>query len=113
MAKIHQLDGSRKSLSFDEMLEIFWQAYPRPSKKLWVKRALGKALHEDTFENIMVGLSKYKTCERVLNGYILDPQNWLSSGSWMDEPSPPKPEKYEWETADQYREKLRKWADDI
>lgn len=110
MVEIVRID---KKLSFDEMLEIFCSAYPKKVKKLWTKKALGKALHEDTFENIIAGVAIYKTSEDVLNGYILDPQNFLSSGSWMDKPSPPKPEKYEWETADQYREKLRKWADDI
>ena len=54
MAEIVRLEA--KKLNFDEMLEEFWRAYPDPSKKLWVKRALGKALHEDTFENIMAGL---------------------------------------------------------
>ncbi len=102
-----------KQLSFDEMLGQFWQAYPSRTKKLWVKRALGKALHEDSFENIMAGVERYKQCDKVLNGFILDPQNWLSAGCWMDEFQPPKPEKREWDTENDYQEKLRKWADDL
>ncbi len=89
MAEIVRLD---RQLSFDEMLEEFWQAYPSKSNKLWVKRALGKALHEDTFENIMAGVERYKRSERVLNGYIFDPQNFLSAGAWMNEGPPPKRE---------------------
>lgn len=92
MAEIHQLGCNKKSPSFNEMLEEFWRAYPIKTKKLWVKRALGKALHEDTFENIMAGLGRYKLCDKVLNGYVLDPQNWLSAGCWMDEGPPPKRE---------------------
>ena len=90
MAEIVRLES--KQLTFDEMLEEFWQAYPSRTKKLWVKRALGKALHEDTFENIMAGVEKYKQSDKVLNGFILDPQNWLSAGCWMDEGPPPKRE---------------------
>ena len=111
MAEIVRLET--KQLSFDEMLEKFWQAYPSRTKKLWVKRALGKALHEDTFENIMAGVQKYRTCEKVLNGFILDPQNWLAAGCWMDEPVPKKPEKCEWDTESDYQDKLRKWAGEL
>ena len=113
MAEIHKIGESGKTLSFDEMLEVFWRAYPSKTKKLWVKRALGKALHEGTFENILAGVEKYKLSEKVLNGFILDPQNWLSAGCWMDEAVPAKPEKYEWDTESDYQEKLRKWAGEL
>ena len=92
MAEIVRLET--KQLSFDEMLEQFWQSYPFKGreKKLWVKRALGKALHEDDFNTIMTGLERYKESEKVLAGYVLGAQNFLSSGSWMDEGPPPKRE---------------------
>ena len=108
MAEIVRLET--KQLSFDEMLEEFWRAYPSRTKKLWVKRALGKALHEDSFENILAGVEKYKLSEKVMSGFILDPQNWLSAGCWMDEAPPPKPVKHEWDTEDDYQVKLKIWA---
>ena len=114
MAEIHQLGYSKKSLSFDEMVEEFRRAYPRKTKFLWMKRALGKALHEaESFDDIMAGVMRYRQSDDVLRGFILDPQNWLSAGCWMDEVMPAKPEKYEWDTESDYQEKLRKWAGEL
>lgn len=84
MAEIVSL--AAKHLSFDEMLEKFLGRYPWPVGKLEVKRQLGKALHEGTFEEIMLGVEQYRGTEKVRDGFILHPAKFLKEGRWMDRP---------------------------
>ena len=69
-----------------EMFDSFWLMYPKKTNKKKSLYYFNKHdPDEELFEKIMVGLSNYKTTDKVKNGFILDPERWLRDSRWEDE----------------------------
>jgi hypothetical protein len=73
---------------FDKKFEEFWAAYPKKVAKKPTREQFFKIKPDDElFKQIMKGLIDYKACDKVKNGFILDPIRWVRDRRWEDEVS--------------------------
>lgn len=67
--------------------EIFWQAYPRRTKKDTAMKALDKIAkaRKTSWSDLINGVERYKLSRDVQRGYVMHPATWLNGGCWKDE----------------------------
>jgi hypothetical protein len=71
-----------------KFFEEFWAAYPKKVAKKPTREQFFKIKPDDElFKQIMKGLVDYKACDKVKNGFILDPIRWVRDRRWEDEVS--------------------------
>ena len=66
--------------------DLFWKSYPKKSKKggalkIWQRLKIDQALQD----KILKSVEAYKTSEKVVKGYVMEPTTWLNNGCWDDE----------------------------
>jgi hypothetical protein len=71
-----------------KFFEEFWAAYPKKVAKKPTREQFFKIKPDDElFKQIMKGLIDYKACDKVKNGFILDPIRWVRDRRWEDDVS--------------------------
>jgi hypothetical protein len=75
-----------QSVEFDE----FWNEYPKKEGKKPAFKAFASALRRATFEDILAGVIRYKTSDRVTRGYVMLASRWLNEDHWEDHLEPSK-----------------------
>ena len=71
-----------------KFFEEFWAAYPKKVAKKPTREQFFKIKPDDElFKQIMKGLVDYKACDKVKNGFILDPIRWVRDRRWEDDVS--------------------------
>ena len=69
---------------------MFWADYPKKDGKKGSKQKFTRIIKSGVdFDDIMVGLSKYKVCEKVRKGFVKNPEVWLNGEHWNDENTAP------------------------
>lgn len=69
-----------QSAEFDE----FWNEYPKKEGKKPAFKAFTSALSRTSFEDILAGVIRYKTSDKVSRGYIMLASRWLNEDHWTD-----------------------------
>ena len=76
--------------NLDEGFDEFWAVYPKKVAKPDALKNWRKAIKDGaTASQIIEGARRYAASETVRNGYVKNPQGWLSSHRWEDEPATP------------------------
>jgi len=88
------------SAEFDD----FWNEYPQKEGKKPAFKAFISALRRATFEDILAGVIRYKTSDKVQRGFIMLPSRWLNEDHWTDYHAP-SPDSEAAERARQRRER--------
>lgn len=93
--------------SLTDRFEEFWDVYPhRNGKKgkhpagLKYRAAVKRGVSE---QSIIDGAVRYRTDERVLNGYAKNPETWLNQRCWEDEAGQPHLRAINGDQYDQHR----------
>jgi hypothetical protein len=73
-----------ESAEFDE----FWNEYPKKEGKKPAFKAFASALRRATFEDILAGVIRYKTSDKVQRGFIMLASRWLNEDHWTDYHAP-------------------------
>ncbi len=75
-----------QSDQFDE----FWREYPKREGKKPAFKAFASALKRATFEDILAGVIRYRSSDKVSRGYVMLASRWLNEDHWEDhyQPSP-------------------------
>lgn len=74
-----------QSAQFDE----FWNEYPKKEGKKPAFKAFTSALRRASFEDMLAGVMRYKSSDKVKRGFIMLASRWLNEDHWTDyhEPS--------------------------
>lgn len=88
------------SAEFDE----FWNEYPKKEGKKPAFKAFTSAIRRATFEDILAGVIRYKTSDKVQRGFIMLASRWLNEDHWTDYHAP-SPDSEAAERAKQRRER--------
>lgn len=72
------------SAEFDE----FWNEYPKKEGKKPAFKAFTSAIRRATFEDILAGVIRYKTSDKVQRGFIMLASRWLNEDHWTDYHAP-------------------------
>lgn len=88
------------SAEFDE----FWNEYPKKEGKKPAFKAFTSAIRRATFEDILAGVIRYKTSDKVQRGFIMLASRWLNEDHWTDYHAP-SPDSEAAERARQRRER--------
>ncbi len=70
--------------------DAFWLAYPSKVGKGAARTAWGRAVRKATPTEIIDGVVRYCSTERVRAGYVANPATWLNQERWTDEPDAPR-----------------------
>jgi hypothetical protein len=73
-----------QSAEFDE----FWNEYPKKEGKKPAFKAFTSALRRASFEDILAGVIRYKTSDKVQRGFIMLASRWLNEDHWEDYHAP-------------------------
>lgn len=82
-------------LDKDALFDSFWSLYPKKEGRKKSKEKYLKALDKTSHENIMQGLESYRKCEKVVKGFIMNPETWINGEHWNDEYASTKTFEYE------------------
>ena len=73
-----------QSAEFDD----FWREYPKKEGKKPAFKAFTSALRRASYEDILAGVIRYKTSDKVRRGYIMLASRWLNEDHWEDYHTP-------------------------
>jgi len=73
-----------------EQFDAFWREYPKREGKKPAFKAFASALRRATFEDILAGVIRYKSSDKVGRGYVMLASRWLNEDHWEDyyQPAP-------------------------
>lgn len=71
-----------------ELFDDFWKEYPKKEGKKPAFKAFTSALRRATFEDILAGVIRYKTSDKVVRGYVMLASRWLNEDHWTDYHAP-------------------------
>lgn len=78
-------DAKRDLQNLQKDFEVWWEKYPKKESKakawaIWQKK-------KPNLEMMLKALEWYVACDRVSDGYILQPTTYLNQERWLDDPS--------------------------
>lgn len=71
-----------------EQFDEFWNQYPKKEGKKPAFKAFTSALRRASFEDILAGVIRYRTSDKVLRGYVMLASRWLNEDHWTDYHAP-------------------------
>jgi hypothetical protein len=71
-----------------ELFDDFWKEYPKKEGKKPAFKAFTSALRRATFEDILAGVIRYRTSDKVVRGYVMLASRWLNEYHWTDYHAP-------------------------
>lgn len=71
-----------------EQFDEFWNQYPKKEGKKPAFKAFTSALRRATFEDILAGVIRYRTSDKVVRGYVMLASRWLNEDHWTDYHAP-------------------------
>ncbi len=71
-----------------EQFNEFWNEYPKKEGKKPAFKAFTSALRRASFEDILAGVIRYRTSDKVLRGYVMLASRWLNEDHWTDYHAP-------------------------
>jgi hypothetical protein len=73
-----------------ELFDSFWNEYPKKEGKKPAFKAFTSALRRASYEDIIAGVIRYRTSDKVQRGYVMLASRWLNEDHWEDyhQPAP-------------------------
>jgi hypothetical protein len=87
-----------------EQFNDFWSQYPKREGKKPAFKAFASALSRATFEDIIAGVIRYQSSDKVQRGFVMLASRWLNEDHWEDNYTP-APDSQAAEKANQRRDR--------
>jgi hypothetical protein len=71
-----------------EQFDDFWRQYPKREGKKPAFKAFTSALRRATFEDIIAGVIRYQSSDKVQRGFVMLASRWLNEDHWEDNYTP-------------------------
>jgi hypothetical protein len=71
-----------------EQFDDFWAQYPKREGKKPAFKAFASALRRATYEDIIAGVIRYQSSDKVQRGFVMLASRWLNEDHWEDNYTP-------------------------